>query len=98
MPLSAPGHILQEPAQSPAGIWRLIEAHHDRARTTRVCVFEHPRRLRGRRVPPDALGVPLGTVGTSYSKWPAARVPSARAITYAVRRGGPATFNRAARS
>jgi hypothetical protein len=33
----------------------LIDAHHDRARTVRVCAFEHPRRLRGRRFPPDAL-------------------------------------------
>src|SRR4051812_14702417 len=73
----------------------LIEAHHDPART--IGALERARRPRSAHLGPHASHT-VGHGRYLLLQWPAARVPSARAFTNAVRRGGPATFNRAAPS
>jgi hypothetical protein len=75
----------------------LIEPHDDRHAPSPPCPSQSPSSSTTRAVTRAAFmgpthRIPWVTVGTSSFEWPAARALSARALTYAVRRGGPATF------
>jgi len=74
----------------------LIEPHHDRPRSAvRASAHRHHTRCR------SSVGIQRHTVWHGrylLFEWSAARLQSARAFTYALRRGGPATFSRAASS
>lgn len=74
----------------------LIESHHDRAPSA-VCTYA----LGHRRRHLHSARIQRPTVWHGrylLFEWSAARAQSARAFSYAVRRGGPATFSRAASS